>query len=568
MLVKSLPLSIFLVLIGSLSGSRATALEPIVADHAMVVSASELASQAGADIMREGGNAFDAAATVGFVLAVSYPPAGNIGGGGFLVAYTEGGEALSLDFREMAPRAAHRDMFLDEDGDVVSGMSLRSGAASGVPGSVDGLLRIWEDHGSGAISRKELLGPAIRLAEEGFPISRGLANALNSHRALFSQHDGSSAVFNRNDGEHWKAGDLLVQKDLAKTLRRIARHGRTGFYEGPVAQAFAEEMARKGGFISREDLAQYQSRYRAPVRGTYHDVEIISMGPPSSGGIFLIQMLNMLESYDLNALGWGSSAYVHLLTEVERRAYADRAEHLGDPDFWAVPIDGLIRKDYARARMHNFDLHKATPSSEVYSGKPPGYESTETTHYSIVDPQGNAVSVTTTLNTAFGSGIVVEGAGFLLNNEMDDFSAKPGVPNTYGLVGKEANAVAPGKRMLSSMTPTVVVKNGKAYMALGSPGGSTIITTTMQVLLNVHAHGMNIREAVSAPRHHAQWLPDVVFWEPRALSRDVEDALSVYGHALKPYYATYIGQANCISMGKDGIRGAPDPRGENAATGF
>ncbi|MCH7958760.1 MAG: gamma-glutamyltransferase [Candidatus Hydrogenedentes bacterium] len=539
------------------------------AEHAMVVSASRLASEAGVEMMREGGNAFDAAAATGFVLAVTYPQAGNLGGGGFLVARTAAGESFTLDFRETAPAAAHRDMYLDEDGNVIAGSSLYTPLASGVPGSVDGLLRMWRDHGSGNISRKVLLAPAIRFAEEGFILSSSMAATLNKYRDRLSADSAATRIFNPKDGSEWKEGDRLVQRDLAGTLRRIAAHGRKGFYKGPVARAFAKQMDATGGLITKKDLARYRSVYRDPVVGTFHGYEIISMGPPSSGGIFLIQMLNMLEGFDLNALGQGSSRYVHLLTEVQRRAYADRAEFLGDPDFFDVPAAGLMDKRYAVERMADFSFDHATPSSEIAHGAPAPYESPETTHYSVVDPAGNAVAITITLNTLFGSGIVVRGAGFLLNNEMDDFSAKPGVPNVYGLIGNEANAIQPRKRMLSSMTPTIVTENGQTRYVLGTPGGSTIITTILQIFLNAAVHGMDIRQAVAAPRHHSQWLPDVIYTESKVFSDETRSALESLGHTIKPYpNAPYIGVANCIEIAPDGLHGAPDPRLDNAAVGY
>ena len=542
--------------------------EPEYAKNGMVVSASRLASDAGVNILKKGGNAIDAAVATGFTLAVTHPQAGNIGGGGFLVAHTAYGESFSLDFREMAPSMAHRDMYLDDSSNVVPGLSLYSHLAAGTPGSVDGLLRIWRDHGSGNISLRQLLLPAIQLAERGFSISYGFARVLNIFHDFFINDDGAKAVFIKKNGEPWRAGDKLVQRDLARTLKLISRKGRAGFYDGKTAQLIKREMAEGNGFITKDDLDNYRSVYRTVVTGDFKDLDIISMGPPSSGGVLLIQMLNMLEQYPLDTLGWNSSDYIHLLTEVERRAYADRAEHLGDPDFWKVPESMLVSKEYAFERIQNISMEKATKSSVVKAGDPLAYESRETTHYSVIDKNGNAVSVTTTLNTGFGCGVLVEGAGFFLNNEMDDFSAKPGSPNIFGLIGNEANAIQPYKRPLSSMTPTIVLKNGEPFLIIGTPGGSTIITTVMQIILNVAIHGMDIQEAVSVPRVHSQWLPDAIIVEQRSLSKDVEQNLINRGHTIRSYRWSTIGQANGIMIGEKGFYGGADPRGENATEGY
>jgi gamma-glutamyltranspeptidase / glutathione hydrolase len=540
---------------------------PVLAEHGMVVSDSREASEAGIAILQAGGNAVDAAVAVGFVLAVTYPSAGNIGGGGFMVTRMAGGETFTLDYREIAPAAAHRDMFLDENGDVDSTLSRASHLASGVPGSVDGLLRAWRDHGSGNISRRDLLAPAIELAKNGFSLSRYLADALNGYRPTFEEHPGSAESFVRSDGERWKAGDTFKQPLLAKTLQRVAREGRAGFYAGPVADAIVAEMKRGGGIITHADLAAYASKYREPIRGSFRGLEILSMPPPSSGGVHVVQMLNMLHELDIDSIGWHGSQYVHRLTEVQRRAYADRAEHLGDPDYWDVPIAMLTSREYAAKRAAEIVLDRATPSTEVNASAAPSREGVNTTHYSVVDAEGNAVSVTTTINLGYGSGIAVEGAGFLLNNEMDDFSAKPGVPNAFGLLGNEANAIEPGKRMLSSMTPTIVLKDGEPYLVTGSPGGSTIITTVLQVILNVDLHKMNVQEAVSAPRVHSQWLPDVINVEPRALQPDVIERLEAMGHTISPRGAW--GSANSILINTRGKWGAADPRtGTSHAAGY
>ena len=542
--------------------------EPEYAKNGMVVSASRLASDAGVNILKKGGNAIDAAVATGFTLAVTHPQAGNIGGGGFLVAHTAYGESFSLDFREMAPSMAHRDMYLDDSSNVVPGLSLYSHLAAGTPGSVDGLLRIWRDHGSGNISLRQLLLPAIQLAERGFSISYGFAQVLNIFHDFFINDDGAKAVFIKKNGEPWRAGDKLVQRDLARTLKLISRKGRAGFYEGKTAQLIKREMAEGNGFITKDDLDNYRSVYRTVVTKNFKDLDIVSMGPPSSGGVLLIQMFNMLEQYPLDTLGWNSSDYIHLLTEIERRAYADRAEHMGDSDFWEVPVSMLVSKEYAFERIQNISMEKATKSSVVKAGDPLAYESRETTHYSVIDKNGNAVSVTTTLNTGFGCGVLVEGAGFFLNNEMDDFSAKPGTPNIFGLIGNEANAIQPYKRPLSSMTPTIVLKNGEPFLIIGTPGGSTIITTVMQIILNVAIHGMDIQEAVSVPRVHSQWLPDAIIVEQRSLSKDVEQNLINRGHTIRSYRWSTIGQANGIMIGEKGFYGGADPRGENATEGY
>ena len=541
---------------------------PVFGENGMIVSTSKQASEAGIQILKKGGNAVDAAVAVGFALAVTSSSNGNIGGGGFMVAAMANGETFTLDHREKAPATAHRDLFLNDSGNVIPGMSLFSRAGSGVPGTVDGLIRALEDHGSGKISLRQALAPAIRLAEKGFKISHYEARRFNGYKSFFERNDAASKIFIRQNETPWSTGDRFVQKDLAKTLKRIAKFGRDGFYSGPVADLIVAEMKRGNGLISHDDLENYSSMYRDPVKGIYKGHEIISMGPPSSGGALLINMMNMLENYPVDSLGWNSSDYIHLVTEVERRAYADRAEHMGDPDFWDVPLDMLTSKEYAQSRINDISLEKATPSSAVSASGAPGYESRETTHYSVVDQWGNAVSVTTTINLSYGSGHLVKGAGFFLNNEMDDFSSKPGVPNAFGLVGNEANSIQAGKRPLSSMTPTIVLKGGKPFMVIGSPGGSTIITTTMQAILNVVDYGMDIKEAVSSPRFHSQWVPDVIMTEPRGLSKDVIQNLESKGHTLVPYKWGYIGEANGILISEDGFYGGGDSRGETSAIGY
>jgi|TARA_Y100000994_G_scaffold32994_1_gene23315 gamma-glutamyltranspeptidase/glutathione hydrolase len=540
--------------------------DPIFAENGMVVSTSKQASEIGIRILKQGGNAIDAACAVGFALAVTSSSNGNIGGGGFMVAYLADGTVFTLDYREKAPAAAYRDMFLDDNGNVIKDMSLKTRASSGVPGSVDGLLKAWSKYGSGNISLRELLYPSISLAERGFKLSVYEAQTLNTFKELFSNNEAAAKIFIRSDNRDWKSGDRLVQKDLGKTLKRIARYGRNGFYSGITADLIISEMDKGAGYITYEDLRQYESKFREPVAGTFNQYEIISMGPPSSGGTILIEMLNMLELFPLNDFIWNSSNYIHLLTEVQRRAYADRAEHLGDADFWNSPTNMLLKKSYAKNRIKDFSPKKASPSKQILPGDPYAFESSETTHYSIIDKYGNAVSVTTTINLAYGSGIVVDGAGFFLNNEMDDFSSKPGVPNSFGLVGNEANSIEPGKRPLSSMTPTIVLKNKKPFLILGSPGGSRIITSVLQALLNITIHNMSLKEAVSLPRVHSQWLPDAVYFEENSLNDDVKELLIDNGHTILPF--SYIGNVNAILINENGYTGYGDPRGENTAKGY
>tara|TARA_B100000700_G_scaffold180739_1_gene199419 strand:+ start:880 stop:2565 length:1686 start_codon:yes stop_codon:yes gene_type:complete len=558
---------VFFLIIGLFVNQQlAQSQDPIFAENGMVVSTSKQASEIGIRILKQGGNAIDAACAVGFALAVTSSSNGNIGGGGFMVTYLADGTVFTLDYREKAPAAAYRDMFLDDNGDVIKDMSLKTRASSGVPGSVDGLLKAWSKYGSGNISLRELLYPSISLAERGFKLSVYEAQTLNTFKELFSNNEAAAKIFIRSDNRDWKSGDRLVQKDLGKTLKRIARYGRNGFYSGITADLIISEMDKGAGYITYEDLRQYESKFREPVAGTFNQYEIISMGPPSSGGTILIEMLNMLELFPLNDFIWNSSNYIHLLTEVQRRAYADRAEHLGDADFWNSPTNMLLKKTYAKNRIKDFSPKKASPSKQILPGDPYAFESSETTHYSIIDKYGNAVSVTTTINLAYGSGIVVDGAGFFLNNEMDDFSSKPGVPNSFGLVGNEANSIEPGKRPLSSMTPTIVLKNKKPFLILGSPGGSRIITSVLQALLNITIHNMSLKEAVSLPRVHSQWLPDAVYFEENSLNDDVKELLIDNGHTILPF--SYIGNVNAILINENGYTGYGDPRGENTAKGY
>ena len=563
-----LPISIFIFLASLAHTSHPL---PVYGKNGMVVSTSRHASQVGIDILKKGGNAVDAAAAVGFALAVTSSSNGNIGGGGFMVARLSDGTTFTLDYREMAPAKAHRDMFLDKKRNPIKGASITSYLASGVPGSVDGLLKAWRDHGSGNISLKQLLAPAIKLAEKGYDLSYYEADRFNNSKNRLSLHSATKKIFTRDD-RPWEMGDIFVQKDLAKTLKRIAKKGRDGFYMGMTADLFVAEMENGGGWITREDLKNYESKYREPIRGSFINYDIISMGPPSSGGVLLVHMLNMLQELKNQSIelpvdfSWNSSDYIHAITEIERRAYADRAEHLGDADFWNVPIDMLLSQSYAKERVSSIDLSRATSSQDVKHGVGQIKESEETTHYSVVDKDGNAVAVTTTINWGWGNGVTVTGAGFLLNNEMDDFSIKPGMPNAYGLLGNEANAIEPKKRPLSSMTPTIVLKHDKPFLVLGTPGGSTIITSVLQNILNVTVHDMNIKEAVSSPRFHSQWQPDMIFYEKYGLSYDVIKNLQARGHNIE--LRGNIGEANGIMINEKGYWGGADSRGENTAIGY
>ena len=564
---KVLKCFFFLLLFVTSSCSNKT---PVYGENGMVVSTSRDASQVGIEILQSGGNAIDAAVAVGFALAVTSSSNGNIGGGGFMTAKLANGESFTLDYREMAPNAAKRDIYLDEDGNIIKGKSRSTHFASGVPGSVDGLLKAWRDHGSGNISRNQLIGPAIKLSREGFDLSKYEAERFNKNKERLSKHSETKRIFTRDDRE-WKKGDIFIQNDLANTLERIAKNGRDGFYKGETARLIVEEMKAVEGWIDYKDLENYVSKYREPIRGSFMGYDIISMGPPSSGGLLVVHMINMFENifnqkdsdFDLS---FNSVDYIHILTELERRAYADRTEHMGDSDYWNVPKSMFLSNDYANKRLKDIDFNNASNSQLIEHGNPYSDQSEETTHYSIVDSAGNAVSVTTTINSGYGNGITVTGAGFLLNNEMDDFSSKPGEPNMFGLLGNEANAVEAKKRPLSSMTPTIVLKDNQPFLILGSPGGSTIITTVMQNILNVVIHDMNIEEAVSSPRVHSQWLPDMVFHEKNGLNKDIINQLKKMGHDVK--MRSSIGEANGILINKKGFWGGADPRGENTAIGY
>jgi gamma-glutamyltranspeptidase/glutathione hydrolase len=526
-----------------------------------VVSAHPLASEIGAQVLADGGNAVDAAIAVQFALAVCYPVAGNIGGGGFMLYRAADGKFEALDFREKAPLAAHRDMYLDSEGELVNGLSLQGHLASGVPGTVDGMWRAFNKL-SKLKDWSRLLLPAIELAEQGFAISSQEANWLNRYHEYFIRVNEIKPVFVKD--EQWNTGDTLVQPELAKTLKTIAEEGREGFYSGKVAAYMLEEMKKGGGIITQEDLTSYKSIWRKPVKGTYGPYTIISMPPPSSGGVALCQLFNAISAYDIGSLGFHSADAIHLIVEAERRVYADRAMHLGDNDFYDVPVDQLMDKSYMLDRMSDVKMEMATQSDSIHAGT--FNESEQTTHFSIVDQWGNAVSLTTTINTAYGSKLVIPGAGFLMNNEMDDFSTKQGVANYFGLLGNEANAIEPGKRMLSSMSPTIVEKEGELHIVLGSPGGSTIITSVFQVLLNIMEFGMSAEEATAACRFHHQWQPDEIKVEDACFETDLIDDLKGRGHRIVE--RSSIGRIETIVINDDKLLdAAADPRGDDSASG-
>jgi gamma-glutamyltranspeptidase/glutathione hydrolase len=535
----------------------------LITEKAMVVSARKEASKIGSDILEKGGNAYDAMVATHFALAVVYPVAGNIGGGGFMVYRNNDGTKGALDFREKAPITAHKDMYLDALGNVIKNKSTLGAHAVGIPGSVAGAFEVYEKFGS--VPFKDLIQPAIDLARNGYRVTKKQAASLNSATENFQKANNYETLFERK----WQEGDLLQQEELAQTLERIRDLGKDGFYKGKTANLFVNYVRELGGAISHNDLEKYQAIWRKPITFTYKDLSITSMTLPASGGICLAQILKSVAPFDLSKIKHNSTKYIQLLTEAERRSYADRAHFLGDIDFVDVPIDSLTDKKYINKRMSSFSWDKATPSSEVSHGKILGYESDETTHYSIIDSFGNAVSVTTTLNTGYGSKVVVKGAGFILNNEMDDFSSKPGTPNVYGLVGSKANAIAPEKRMLSSMTPTIVEKDGQLKMVLGTPGGSTIITSVLQNILNVEAYDMGMQESVNQPRFHHQWLPDQILMEPNGFDSITKQNLKAKGYKTVERNSLIIGRVDAILVLPNGkLEGGADPRGDDTAVGF
>ena len=550
--------------------------EPVSAKNGMVVSTSSYASKVGVDILKKGGNAIDAAVAVGFALAVTYPTAGNIGGGGFMVIHLADGKNTTIDFREKAPLSAYKDMYLNEAGDFLPELSQEGTTSAGVPGSVAGLIYALEKYGT--LPLAEVIQPAIDLAKNGWELEERDVRYFKNNMPVFEKYPSSLKVFSK-DGESYQEGDLFTQPDLAWTLEHIKENGRDGFYKGKVAELLVEQVASLGGYITLDDLEKYQPVEREPITGSYRGYEIVSMPPPSSGGIALVELLNILENYDLTKDGWGSSLYIHHLVEAMKYAYADRTYHLGDEDFYPVPKEKLISKDYAKTVFDRIEdaRRKAVPSGEIQSlDVSLLHESTETTHYSVYDSFGNAVSSTTTINSSFGSKIIVEGAGFLLNNEMDDFSGKPGVQNQFGLLGTDANSIQPEKRMLSSMTPTIILKDGDPYIIIGSPGGATIITAVLQVILNCLDFNMNILEAIEKPRIHHQWLPDSIYYEQSAfggaLTEDVKKELDAMGYAFVDEGAEsrILGIAEAILIDKHNkfIYGASDPRGGGLAVGY
>ncbi|MHC5353873.1 gamma-glutamyltransferase [Myroides sp. LJL115] len=537
--------------------------KPLEFKNGLVVAAHPLASKVGVDILKKGGNAADAAVAVELALAVVYPNAGNIGGGGFIIYRSSDGQVQSLDYREKAPMQARENMYWGADGNALTELSINGSLSVGVPGTVAGMEELHKRYGS--LPWKDVVQPAVDLAQNGFAITEQQAGELTKHAKDFEKYSSQSNVFSQN--KTWQNQDILVQEDLAKTLKLIQQNGRDGFYKGQTADLIVQEMQRGNGMITKEDLENYQAIWREPVTGWYKDYKIISMPPPSSGGIALLSLFQAVQQYPLSKWGFQSLNTVQVMVEAERRVYADRAQYLGDPDFVKIPVQELLDPLYIKSRMANVDLSKATPSSEVNPGVFPGFESEETTHYCIVDKWGNAISATTTLNGSYGSHVVVGGAGFILNNEMDDFSIKPGVPNMYGLVGGKANAIEPGKRMLSSMSPTIIEKEGQLYMVVGTPGGSTIITSVFQTILNVVDFGMNMQQAVSAPRFHHQWLPDQIDVEQNAISQKVRQQLEDKGYKLSPRKNYGRVEGILVNPNKT-YQGGADPRGDDTVSGY
>lgn len=547
----------------------------VIGRNGMVASAHPEASQVGLNILKAGGNAVDAAVAVQFALAVVYPGAGNIGGGGFMVYRDNNGKSWTLDYREKAPGRATQNMYLDSLGDVRPGLSISGHLASGVPGSVDGMVEAHQRFGK--LPWAQVLQPAVDLAANGFALTDRDALGLNRIKTDLDKINPGKTYFLKNtrsgapvptDTLKWQKGDVFVQTDLAKTLQRVQQQGRAGFYEGETARLLAEEMKRGNGLITEEDLKNYHAVWRDPIQATYKNYNVITMPPTSSGGVALVQLMRFTEPYPLRQWGWNRDSTVQVMIEAERRVYADRAKFLGDPDFVKIPTDKLMSVDYLKSRWTDFAFAKATDSKAVKGGLIPGYESLETTHFSVVDKEGSAVSITTTLNGGYGSRVVVGGAGFFMNNEMDDFSVKAGAPNMYGLIGSQANAIAPGKRMLSSMTPTILEKDGKLFMVVGTPGGSTIITSVYQTILNVIEHGMTMQQAVNALKFHHQWLPDKTTFENGAFSDATVTTLQNRGYVLEKLTNT-LGRMDCVLIRPDGsYEGASDPRADNTARGY
>ena len=551
--------------------ARAASRPPVRAAHGMVASTSRIASEVGIDVLKRGGNAVDAAIAVAFALAVTYPAAGNLGGGGFMMIRLRDGRTTAIDYREMAPQSATRNVYLDRSGNLIEGegSSTVGYRAAGVPGTVAGMELALKKYGSGKFTWAQVIEPARRLAADGFTVPYSLARSLRGNADYLSLYEETRKIYLK-EGKFYVEGETFRQPELAATFARLQRGGAREFYEGETARLISEDMKRHNGLMTLADLKSYVAKEREPLRTTYRGYEVISMPPPSSGGAVLIEMLNILEGYDIGKMNSFSSEKYHLLTEAMRRAFADRAEYMGDADFVRVPINGLIDKNYAARQRASIKIDQASTSTEVRAGRPAGYESEETTHFTVVDADGNAVSNTYTLNNSYGSAVVAKGTGILLNDEMDDFAAKPGTPNLYGLIQGERNAVAPKKRPLSAMTPTFVLrKDGSLWFAVGSPGGPTIINTVLQTIINIVDHNMNIQQAIDAPRIHHQWLPDEIVYEPYGLSSDTIRALESRGHKLtaKP---RYMGDAQGIMIEeRTGVRlGASDPRNDGAAVGY
>ena len=548
----------------SIFSEMATA-QPIYAKHGMVSSQEALASQIGVEILKQGGNAVDAAVAVAYALAVTLPRAGNIGGGGFMLVHlAEQNKTIAIDYRETAPAKAHKDIFLDEQGNAVDKLSREHGLAVGVPGTVMGMELALKQYGT--MKMAQVIKPAIKLAKDGIVVTSDLSNSLAGLKSRITQWPSSAEIFYHADGSNYQVNELLKQPELAQSLSLIAQKGSKGFYQGETAKKIVSAVQNAGGIMSLTDLANYKVIEREPVRGNYRGYEVVSMPPPSSGGIHIIEMLNVLEQFPIDKLGHNTANTLHLMAETMKYAYADRSEYLGDPDFVNVPVKQLTSKEYAKEIASKIAINKTTPSSEIRPGNLAPYESDQTTHFSVIDKWGNAVANTYTLNFSYGSGLVAKGTGILLNNEMDDFSAKPGTPNGYGLIGGDANAVEGNKRPLSSMSPTMVMKDGKPFIVTGSPGGSRIINITLQMIMNVIDHNLNIAEATAAARMHHQWLPDFI-WVEHTLNRDTISLLEAKGHKVKVQES--IGSTQSIMMTEQGLFGASDPRrAGSAAIGY